>query len=340
MKKIVICAGGTGGHINAALSLADTFNDDYKVEFISGTRKLDYKLFKNQKVSHLNGKPLRSKNPIVLLKNVLINLVVFFKIFVSYLKERPEFVIGTGGYICGPSLLVAKIIFIPVFIVEQNAAAGLTNRILSKISNLVFISFKNTIGITNSKKVIFSKNPIRSNIKFSKNILKEKINILVFGGSLGAKQLEKAAHLLSENKKYEIKHQVGLGNKSKFINENYEQIEYIENMQKLYNWSNIIIARSGASTISELEIVKRPSVLVPFKYATDNHQLLNAKSIKSEKLFHVEIIDSTKNNEEVARDIIKSVEVIVADKRFEISEKIEEMSAANKIKESIYEYLK
>lgn len=340
MKNIIICAGGTGGHINAALSLADIFKDDYRVRFISGTRKLDLKLFKNTDVKHLNGKPLRSKNPLILLKNVTINILVFFQILNLYLLQRPSFVIGTGGYICGPSLLVAKILLIPIFIVEQNAAAGLTNKILSKISDLVFISFKNTLGIINSKKVIYSKNPIRSNIVFSKNIINEKINILIFGGSLGAKQLEKAAHKLSESESYMIKHQVGLGNKSSFKNENYEQIEYIDNMQELYNWSNIIIARSGASTVSELELVKRPSVLVPFKHATDNHQYLNAKSIKEEEHFHVEVVDSTKNEDEVTEDILKAVQSIVENKSYDVSEEINQTSAALKIKESIYDYLK
>lgn len=339
-KSIVICAGGTGGHINAALSLGEVFNTEYKVRYITGTRVLDYKLFKDQDVWHLNGKPLRSKNPLTLLKNTLTNLFVFTKILISYIKVRPSFVIGTGGYICGPSLLVAKCLFIPIFIVEQNAAAGLTNKILSKISNLIFVSFKNTLGISQTRKVILSGNPIRSQIKYSKNSVSDKLNILIFGGSLGAKQLEKTALKLACDSQLNIKHQVGLNNINHDKTSNYEQLEYIDDMQGLYNWSNVVIARSGASTVSEIEIVKRPTVFVPYKFATDNHQKLNAIALKERADFYVDIIDSTESDELIAEAVHEAIIKIRADNLFKSLENTNKVSAAELIKESICEYLR
>lgn len=339
-KSIIICAGGTGGHINAALSLGEIFNPEYKVSYITGTRVLDYKLFKDQDVWHLNGKPLRSKNPLTLLKNSLTNLLVFSKILISYIKNRPQFVIGTGGYICGPSLLVAKCLFIPIFIVEQNAAAGLTNKILAKISNLIFVSFKNTIGINTSNKVVLSGNPIRSQIKYSENNMSDKINILIFGGSLGAKQLEKTALSLANDSNLNIKHQVGLNNINHDKTSNYEQLDYIEDMQSIYNWSNIVIARSGASSISELEIVKRPTIFVPYKFATDNHQALNALALKDRSDFHIHIVDSRKSDDVIAKEIKDAVNEIIENNLFISSDNTKIHSAAMLIKESICEYLR
>lgn len=339
-RTIVICAGGTGGHINAALSLGEIFGQDYEVKYISGTRVLDYKLFKDQDVWHLNGKPLRSSNPLTLIKNSLTNISVFIKILFSYLKNRPSFVIGTGGYICGPALLVAKLLVIPIFIVEQNAAAGLTNKILAKISNLIFVSFKNTIGINDSKKVILSGNPTRSQIKYSQNNIEDKINVLIFGGSLGAKQLEKTALNLAGDSNLNIKHQVGLNNVNLAKTTNYEQVEYIDDMQSLYDWSNVVIARSGASTISELEIVKRPTIFVPYKFATDNHQALNAIALKERSDFYIEIIDPNKTDELIAIEVKAAVQKIKKDNLFISLENTKKQSAAVLIKESICEYLR
>ena len=250
MKKIIIAAGGTGGHINAALSLKEVFKNDYEVHFLSGQRHLDYQLFKDHRVKHLAGRPLRSNNPFTILENLLRNIVVFIYLFYLYLVRRPKFVIGTGGYICGPALLVAKILFIKVFIVEQNAAAGLTNRILAKFADLVFVSFKNTKGITFSSKVILSGNPIRSSIGFKNTNIGEKINILIFGGSLGAKQLNESAEKLADNSNFNIIHQVGKNNFTDFKSANYKQVEYIDDMQEAYNWSNINDDENGGLFMS------------------------------------------------------------------------------------------
>jgi len=340
MKKIIIAAGGTGGHINAALSLKEVFKNDYEVEFISGQRHLDYQLFKDHKVRHLGGRPLRSNNPFTLLKNLLRNIIVFIYLFYLYLIQRPKFVIGTGGYICGPALLVAKILFLKVFIVEQNAAAGLTNRILAKFSDLVFVSFKNTKGIEFSSKVILSGNPIRSSIRFKNTNIGEKINILIFGGSLGAKQLNEAAQRLTDNPKFSITHQVGKNNITDFQSNNYKQVEYIDDMQEAYNWSNIIISRSGASSISELEIVRRPSILVPYQYATDDHQTLNAKSLKEKELFYVEIINPKASDQKIADHIYKAILGIVEREDFDPHSSSETSVASELIKKKVYEFIK
>ena len=114
MKKVYIVAGGTGGHINAALAMAEELEKDFDIHFLSGTRYLDKKLFKGKKVTHLASRPLRTKNPIQLFINFFLNALIFLNILFSYISHRPSFVIGAGGYICGPTLLAAKMLWIPI----------------------------------------------------------------------------------------------------------------------------------------------------------------------------------------------------------------------------------
>ena len=231
-----------------------------------------------------------------------------------YMFDRPAFVLGAGGYICGPTLLAARFLFIPIFIIEQNAVAGVTNKILSKVSSLVFTNFENTKGIKKTKKVLNVGNPIRKSIQSTQNSKDDKLKVLVFGGSLGASQINKAIEIIIKEKSdlnLDIIHQVGKGSLIEDISIaegiSYEQLEYIDDMQKVYAWANIIIARSGASTVSELRIVKKPTIIVPFPAATDNHQYYNAKELKEEDGFFVEIIDHKLKGEELAFQIKESI---------------------------------
>jgi len=317
VKKIIyIAAGGTGGHINAALSLGEVFSSDYDVRYLSGTRYLDYQLFNNKQCTHLVSKPLRTKNPITLFLNISFNLIVFIKIMLSYVNIRPAFLLGAGGYICGPTLLAGKLLGIPIFIVEQNAVMGMTNKILSKFADKIFTNFEKTKGIANLKNVIVSGNPIRSTIKSSINTLIENdgVNILIFGGSLGASQLNEAIEGLVQiwdGSQLNILHQVGRNNINNFevTNKkiNYKQLEYIDDMNEKYNWCNVIISRAGASTVSELRVVKRPTIIVPFPQATDNHQYFNAMELKKEDGFLVEILDQSKKGKDLTMDIKNSL---------------------------------
>src|SRR6478752_6987880 len=149
MKNAVLVAGGTGGHINAAIAIGEALSSEgWSVHYLTGKRPLDYKLFKGQKVRHLDSKPLRTNNPFQFISNVVMNFVSFFTILFEFLKNRPTFIVGAGGYVCGPSLLAGFLLFIPVFIIEQNAVMGLTNRILGWISTSIFVHFTKTRGLS------------------------------------------------------------------------------------------------------------------------------------------------------------------------------------------------
>lgn len=319
MKSVFIVAGGTGGHINAALSMGDELSSDYEVIYLSGKRYLDYQLFKNKNVIHLDAKPLRSSSPMTQIKNIICNLGVFGQILFLCIRKRPVFAIGAGGYVCGPSLLAVKLLGRKVFIIEQNAIVGLTNRLLAGISTLVFTNFKETKGLAKipAGKIKNCGNPIRKSIKYSPNKLEKTPRILIFGGSLGATQINEAVQIILNKDlgiDLEILHQTGKDNKLNFDDEKnsiiYNQCEFIDNMNAAYKWANIIIARAGASTVSELRIVRKPAILIPFPGATDNHQYLNAKELASEGHFHCDVLDHTLSSENLALAVVESIKSI------------------------------
>jgi UDP-N-acetylglucosamine--N-acetylmuramyl-(pentapeptide) pyrophosphoryl-undecaprenol N-acetylglucosamine transferase len=300
MKYAVLVAGGTGGHINAALAVGEALKEQsFDILYLTGKRPLDYKLFDGQNVLNLDSRPLRTNNPIQLFKNILLNFISFIKIFFLYLKKRPQFIVGAGGYVCGPTLLAGYLQFIPVFIIEQNAVMGLTNKILGWISTRIFVHFTKTKGLSASlaKKVRVVGNPTRKAIQpIANKKLDGDLKVLVFGGSLGATQINKVIFdilKMTSVKNLEIHHQIGGDQKAPEIvtNVKYTPMNYINHIQKEYEWCDVIIARSGASTVSELAIIKKPVLIFPFPQATDNHQYFNAQIFKEESDFTVEVLD-------------------------------------------------
>jgi UDP-N-acetylglucosamine--N-acetylmuramyl-(pentapeptide) pyrophosphoryl-undecaprenol N-acetylglucosamine transferase len=310
MRHAILVAGGTGGHINAAIAIGEAFTSEgWEIKYLTGKRSLDYKLFKGLNVRHLDSKPLRTKNLFQLLSNIILNVVSFISILIEFVKNRPAFIVGAGGYVCGPTLLAGFLLFIPVFIIEQNAVMGLTNRILGWISTKIFVHFSKTRGLSShlAKKVRVVGNPTRKAIRpVSQRIFDGELRVLVFGGSLGASQINKVIWDVIKDPKVQrlsVHHQLGSDHKAPDIKTeaNYVPMNYIDDMQKEYEWCDVIISRSGASTISELAIIKKPVLIFPFPAATDNHQFYNAQIFKEEVDFTVEIIDTNLNHEDCVR---------------------------------------
>lgn len=301
-KPLCVCAaGGTGGHINAALSIGEAYKEkNYDVLYLTGKRHLDYKLLVSEAVVHLDSRPLRTNNPFTLIKNILLNIKSFFGILFLFIKRRPEVIVGAGGYVCGPSLVAGYLLRIPVFIIEQNAFMGLTNRLLGWISTKIFVHFTKTRGLSErlKSKVFVVGNPTRKSIQaVSHYPISTPLKILVFGGSLGAKQINEVIFELLQDpeiSQVEIHHQIGSDQATPIpYNESvkYVPMAYIDHIQKEYEWCDMVIARSGASTVSELAIIKKPTLIFPFPQATDNHQWFNAQIFKEESDFEVEVLD-------------------------------------------------
>lgn len=307
MKYAVLVAGGTGGHINAALAVGEALEQEgFRIQYLTGKRPLDYRLFQGHHARNLDSKPLRTKNPIELFKNVMMNFYSFLSIFFSFIKDRPQFILGAGGYVCGPTLLAGYLQGIPVFIIEQNAVMGLTNRILGWISKRIFVHFTKTQGLSASlkQKVAVVGNPTRKSIQpVPLKKFDGELKVLVFGGSLGASQINNIIfELLKDSpvEKLAIHHQIGGTEKIPEIQTkvNYQPMTYIDDMQKEYEWCDVIISRSGASTVSELAIIKKPVLIFPFPAATDNHQVFNAEIFREESDFTVEVLNPKMSQKE------------------------------------------
>jgi UDP-N-acetylglucosamine--N-acetylmuramyl-(pentapeptide) pyrophosphoryl-undecaprenol N-acetylglucosamine transferase len=190
----------------------------------------------------------------------------------------------------------------------------MTNRLLSIIAKKIFCHFDETRGLKdkyNSKKIV-SGNPIRQSIQYRKPVISDEVHVLVFGGSLGATQINDMISTLVEDgfkdRELHILHQVGKGNKFEIgpLGPNiksYKQHEYIDDMQKAYEWSNVIISRAGASTVSELSIVKKPCILVPYPAATHNHQEINAEIFKKEADFFVGVTNYRLNRTDLTQQV-------------------------------------
>lgn len=307
MKYAVLVAGGTGGHINAALAVGEALaSEGWETQYITGKRPLDYKLFKDQQALNIDSQPLRTKNPIKLFKNIILNLKSFFSIYRTFKKKRPTVIVGAGGYVCGPTLLVGKILSIPTFIIEQNAVMGLTNKILGWIVDKIFVHFTETKGLSPklARKVIVVGNPTRKSI--APVPLKQfdgELKVLVFGGSLGAVQINNVIFDIVKNSpvsQLAIHHQVGSSQNIPELDSavNYLPMPYIDDMQKEYEWCDVIISRAGASSVSELAIIRKPVLIFPYPAATDNHQLYNAEIFKAESDFTVEIAEPGLTHEE------------------------------------------
>lgn len=297
--KIIVSGGGTGGHIYPALSIIESLNPSDEVLYVGNSNSME------SEIASKNGIDFKSINISGFYrKNKIKNIGVLFQLIIAMmqslriiLKFKPDAVIGTGGYVSGPVVFVAGLLGKKTYIHEQNAFPGLTNRLLSKVVNQVFISYEDSRDRFKSDKVTFTGNPVRKAFKeaISKdsNQRDDTIKILSFGGSGGAEVVNDLA--LELIKKYNGNDSVqmthGTGRKyfdqfMKYIDdsdialkENIVVKDYLANMPELMNTADIVISRAGAITISELIFTQTPSILIPSPNVTDDHQKYNAKSM-------------------------------------------------------------
>jgi UDP-N-acetylglucosamine--N-acetylmuramyl-(pentapeptide) pyrophosphoryl-undecaprenol N-acetylglucosamine transferase len=325
-KYIIIASSGTGGHIYPGIVLAKEFkNKGYSLIFFISNNETSIEILKASGfeyiVFNMSGMPRKTSFLFILF---LIKMkFAFLKVLKQIIIYQPSAVIGTGGYISVPVLFAAKILRKKTFIHEQNTVPGRANIFLSKIADKTFISFKYSKKYFKNKNVSVSGYPIREDIlsaskeraiialNFKKNIF----TVLVFGGSLGAVKLNEIACEvfldLSIKNKLQVLHITGsksyteMQEKTK-RNSNYKIFKYMHNIADAYAASDVVICRSGAGTVFELKALSKPAILVPYPYATDNHQYWNAKEIEEqEKVVIIEEKNLTRENLNKAIYILK-----------------------------------
>ncbi|WP_300687797.1 undecaprenyldiphospho-muramoylpentapeptide beta-N-acetylglucosaminyltransferase [Chryseobacterium sp.] len=301
--KIILSGGGTGGHIFPAIAIADEIKQrfpDAEFLFIGANGKMEMEKVP-QAGYKIEGIDIAGINR----GNLLSNLGLPFKILKSLSKSKriiksfaPDFAVGTGGFASGPALYEASKMGIPIFIQEQNAYAGVTNKILSKKAKAVFTAYPKVEGFP-AEKIKFLGNPIRSVIvsgmqetalaKEKMGLSKDKLTILSVGGSLGSRTLNNAwkTHLKEiADKDYQLIWQTGKLDYKNILDEtkdidttNIQIREFIKDMELAYSAADVIVSRAGAIAISELAVAKKPVLLVPFPFAAEDHQTKNAMNL-------------------------------------------------------------
>ena len=327
LRKGVIVAGGTGGHVYPALEVARKFRkNDYLIHWVGGDNSLERKICLEEKIKFEAIKTMGFRNKNFLDKIFSIGLlIVSFIHCLFFLKRiRPEFIFCCGGYITlGPGL-ASFILRIPLFIHEQNSIPGTANKILARLANGIFEGFQSSFA--EKFEAQFVGNPVRPEIELADSMIshkkslkeKEKENfcLLVLGGSQGSSQLNsiiiEALVEIKEIKNCKIIHQSGsqdLERLRKFyslLNTDHKVASFIKDIGKAYLEADLVISRAGAMTVSELIVMQKPSILLPLPWATDNHQQSNAEYLKN--IGACEVIISQKENvpelEKVLRELI------------------------------------
>jgi UDP-N-acetylglucosamine--N-acetylmuramyl-(pentapeptide) pyrophosphoryl-undecaprenol N-acetylglucosamine transferase len=298
MKKILIMAGGTGGHVFPGLAVAKELskNDEFEVLWLGTKERMESVIVPK---NGFNIKFIKIQG--IRRNGILRKIFAPFKILravyeaIQVIREfKPNVVLGMGGYASGPGGLAAKILGIPLVLHEQNAAPGLTNRLLAKIATKILLGLPKAFAGSN---VLYVGNPVRKEVADLNKLLPrefpvDKIRVLIVGGSLGAQILNevvpKAISLCRNNGiNIEVLHQTGKGN-SIFVKKMYEDLsivdgviisDFIDDMAQAYCSSDIIICRAGASTVAEVSAVGIPAIFVPLPSAVDDHQTKNAQSL-------------------------------------------------------------
>ena len=335
--RVIIAAAGTGGHINPGLAIANKIKDS-KIIFIGTTRGLENDLVPRA------GYELKTIDAYGLSKKLTIdNIKKLYKTYKGLgqaekiIKEfKPDIVIGTGGYICGAVITEAHKNKIPTMLHESNAFPGKAVKMLAKKVDTILVSFDETKSkIKNAKNVVCTGTPVKIEKKEyginQKNEILSKLGlnsikpiILVYGGSQGAQKINEAIlEIIDEklNKNYQIIWATGpkqydiikekLEDKNININmiENIKILPYIYNMEEIMNISDIIVARSGAMTITEISNLGKPSILIPLPNVSNNHQMYNAKVL--EKVNAAKIIENDKLEGNILN---KTIEEIILNK--------------------------
>ncbi len=296
--RVCVVGGGTGGHIYPAIAIINKIKEKEKnseILYIGTTDRMEKDIIPNLGIPYI-GIEIKGLNR----KNVFKNFEVMHKFFKAvktaktHLKEfKPDIVIGVGGYITAPVLYAAHKLKYKIVIHEQNSIPGVSNKFISKYADKIFISLASSEKYFDSRKVVFTGNPRSEEIISAKKVSKKSLGfdenrklVVIVMGSLGSTTMsEKIKDLIPgfQNKSYEV---LVITGKSYY--DSYSDIQLPSNVKilpYLDNWVNVIkncdliISRSGASTIAEITAIGLPSILVPSPYVTGNHQYLNAKEL-------------------------------------------------------------
>ena len=302
--KYIISGGGTGGHIYPAIAIADAIKakqPEAKIVFVGAYGKMEMEKVP-QAGYRIHGIWISGLQRAQLWRNVLFPIklaVSLVQAFVLWLRYRPNVLIGTGGFASGPMLFVGRLLGSKTLIQEQNSYPGITNKLLSKNTNAIAVAYAGMERYFPAQKIHFTGNPVRQNL-LDKSIEKtnalhhfdlatNKKTLVIIGGSLGAQKINEliAAQLpFFESQGIQLLWQCGRLYYERYkglSSENVKVHAFITEMHLLYAAADIIISRAGASSISELCLVGKPTLFIPSPNVAENHQFHNANALVEEE---------------------------------------------------------
>ena len=367
--KVIVAAAGTGGHINPGIAIANKIKEEEpnsEIIFIGTKRGLEMDLvpragYELKTVdSHGINRSFTIKNIANLLKTIK-SIGEAKKIIKEF---EPDLVIGTGGYICITVCMAAKSLKIPYIIHESNAMPGVATKFMGRKAGKILVGFEDAKSrLPNVNNIIVTGTPTKNrNLNYDQQTIKNKKEqqgfegnkplVLVFGGSQGAQSINSsmseiiAKGLNNENyqiiwaagpKQYEIiKKELSEQNLNINNIEGIKIVPYIYNMEEIMNIADLIVSRSGAMTITEIEKMGKPAIFIPFPFATENHQEFNARAIEKDGAAKV-ILDKELD----ANILDKTIKNLIKDK--EALQKMGEASkrlAINNVEDRIYVEIK
>jgi UDP-N-acetylglucosamine--N-acetylmuramyl-(pentapeptide) pyrophosphoryl-undecaprenol N-acetylglucosamine transferase len=327
LLKVVIAGGGTGGHLFPGIALAEelvTRHPENDVLFVGTARGLEARVVPQVgfRLELIDVVGLKGRGLGGLIRGLIQVPRAIFQSLRILRGYQPSVVIGVGGYASGPVVLAAWILGIPTAVQEQNALPGFTNKVLGRLARRSFVAFDEALPFFPERRTYNVGNPIRRQLL--ENFLrpqaagKTRFRILVFGGSQGAHAINVAAieglKSLGEWKdRIEVMHQTGVRD-VEATRRGYEEagvqaevLPFIENMSRAYADADLVVCRSGATTLAELTVCKKPAILIPFPYAADNHQEVNARALV-DKGAAVMIRESELTGERLATEVRKLLE--------------------------------
>jgi UDP-N-acetylglucosamine--N-acetylmuramyl-(pentapeptide) pyrophosphoryl-undecaprenol N-acetylglucosamine transferase len=304
--KIIIAGGGTGGHRFPGVAIAEEIrarHPDAEVTFVGTRRGIEARVLPELgwPLEFIDVSGLKTVGAAGAVRGLFRLPRAYFQARALVKQHAPDAVIGVGGYASGPVVLAARMRGIPTAICEQNSIPGLTNKLLGRLVRNVFLSFDESKRFFKPAKILMTGNPVRRDLlqkllaaagsseSSNERSLDKSVHVLVSGGSLGAVAVNELAStaLIALAKDYPlaITHQTGEkgleDTRARYAAANVaaECSAFIKDMAATYQRADLIIGRAGATTVAELAIAGKPAVFIPYPFAADNHQELNAREM-------------------------------------------------------------
>ena len=355
-QNILFCGGGTGGHYYPLMAIKQELDkslNNKKMYYIGSKYGIESKKISFENIKSLLI-PIRGFNRSFSIKSCIRNFILIFQLLFGFIRvlvffavNKPNLVIASGGYSSFLPLQVARIFNVPYFIHEQNSFPGIVTRMFGKRAKIVFLGFDNAKNYLKNVNTIFTGNPIHIKpfIEINMNIDFTKKTLLIIGGSQGSEFLN---HLISDGIEKDIIPNINIvwlvgennfDKYKKYESDSIKIFSFVDNMPYLYDTANLVVSRSGAMTVSELLQFNRPAIFIPFKFAADNHQYYNAKTL-TDSLSSVVIEEKDVNS----NLLFKKVDEILNNERVYSSmmnniKNINKPDSLRIIKENILEHL-